>query len=211
MNMKKTTLAAAMLMSLAGASTSVQALSIDVTTMEFYDAGGNPQFFGGGLNTSVVGGVSSDLTGTMSSGPTPFFGTPWTATTEMWTDTVRYGNWSGTSASGAFNYDFWLTDNQVAVGIYFTWGAASEIAVLQIFDCTAGAGACVGVNNDAAHPGVPGTEMANGPFAGQHATFKGTTLDTMPDVQAVPVPAAVWLFGSGLLGLVGVTRRKKQA
>lgn len=27
-------------------------------------------------------------------------------------------------------------------------------------------------------------------------------------VQAVPIPAAVWLFGSGLLGLVGVARRK---
>ena len=27
----------------------------------------------------------------------------------------------------------------------------------------------------------------------------------------VPVPAAVWLFGSGLLGLVGVARRKKSA
>lgn len=26
---------------------------------------------------------------------------------------------------------------------------------------------------------------------------------------AVPVPAAVWLFGSGLIGLVGVARRKK--
>jgi hypothetical protein len=30
-------------------------------------------------------------------------------------------------------------------------------------------------------------------------------------IQAVPVPAAVWLFGSGLLGLVGVARRKKAA
>ena len=27
--------------------------------------------------------------------------------------------------------------------------------------------------------------------------------------SAVPVPAAVWLFGSGLIGLVGVARRKK--
>ena len=29
------------------------------------------------------------------------------------------------------------------------------------------------------------------------------------DVGAVPVPAAIWLFGSGLLGLVGMARRKK--
>ena len=28
------------------------------------------------------------------------------------------------------------------------------------------------------------------------------------DVSAVPVPAAVWLFGSGLLGLLGVAKRK---
>lgn len=28
-------------------------------------------------------------------------------------------------------------------------------------------------------------------------------------INAVPVPAAVWLFGSGLIGLIGVARRKK--
>ena len=31
------------------------------------------------------------------------------------------------------------------------------------------------------------------------------------DVGAVPVPAAIWLFGTGLLGLIGITRRKKTA
>jgi hypothetical protein len=30
-------------------------------------------------------------------------------------------------------------------------------------------------------------------------------------IQAVPVPAAVWLFGSGLVGLIGIARRKKAA
>ena len=34
---------------------------------------------------------------------------------------------------------------------------------------------------------------------------------TIASVSAVPVPAAVWLFGSGLLGLVGVARRKSHA
>lgn len=34
--------------------------------------------------------------------------------------------------------------------------------------------------------------------------FEGATINT----SAVPVPAAVWLFGSGLLGLVGVARRR---
>ncbi len=36
----------------------------------------------------------------------------------------------------------------------------------------------------------------------------GTLTYGVPAVSAVPVPAAVWLFGSGLLGLVGVARRK---
>ena len=31
------------------------------------------------------------------------------------------------------------------------------------------------------------------------------------DIGAVPVPAAVWLFGSGLIGLVGLARRKTNA
>ena len=37
--------------------------------------------------------------------------------------------------------------------------------------------------------------------------FHGATIN----ISAVPVPPAVWLFGSGLLGLVGVARRRPQA
>jgi len=44
---------------------------------------------------------------------------------------------------------------------------------------------------------------------------KGSNLSALAvydgDISAMPVPAAVWLFGSGLLGLVGMTRRKKAA
>ena len=35
-----------------------------------------------------------------------------------------------------------------------------------------------------------------------------TTISTAP-VSEVPLPAAVWLFGSGLLGLIGISRRHK--
>lgn len=39
----------------------------------------------------------------------------------------------------------------------------------------------------------------------------GFSLDdvTFGPVSAVPVPAAAWNFGSGLLGLIGIARRKK--
>lgn len=37
----------------------------------------------------------------------------------------------------------------------------------------------------------------------------GSSNSPLLSVEAVPVPAAVWLFGSGLIGLVGVARRKK--
>jgi hypothetical protein len=54
---------------------------------------------------------------------------------------------------------------------------------------------------------IDASEDPNGAgFAGWTAqwAYVGTT-----DLEPVPVPAAVWLFGSGLLGLVGVARRKK--
>ena len=35
-----------------------------------------------------------------------------------------------------------------------------------------------------------------------------TLVDGTVNVSAVPIPAAVWLFGSGLLGLIGIARRK---
>lgn len=31
------------------------------------------------------------------------------------------------------------------------------------------------------------------------------------EVQVVPVPAAVWLFGSGIIGLIGLSRRRRSA
>jgi len=62
--------------------------------------------------------------------------------------------------------------------------------------------------------GAPGPGAGNpGPFLSV-ARFQSTGTDgngsDWVGASPVPVPAAVWLFGSGLLGLVGVARRKKQ-
>ena len=70
--------------------------------------------------------------------------------------------------------------------------------------------------------GIGGSPMPTAPFPGFNANFDimsmhvtgctdtGTGTDAC-QVAAVPVPAAVWLFGSGLLGLVGIARRKKRS
>ena len=60
-----------------------------------------------------------------------------------------------------------------------------------------------------------GLLMNDGPFAGHLLEFNTTTSllaeidNPFPVYSPVPVPAAVWLFGSGLIGLVGFSRRKK--
>ncbi len=42
------------------------------------------------------------------------------------------------------------------------------------------------------------------------ATYKAWAVHS-GDISAVPVPAAVWLFGSGLISLIGLARRKTRA
>jgi hypothetical protein len=69
-------------------------------------------------------------------------------------------------------------------------------------------------STDANGDGIMGIPMAlGGPFPGFNANFNAN-LNQIADISdiptAVPVPAAVWLFGSGLLGLVGIARRKKK-
>ena len=51
--------------------------------------------------------------------------------------------------------------------------------------------------------GIGGSPMDNGPTIDFNINLDITS------VNPIPVPAAVWLFGSGLVGLAGVARRRK--
>ena len=185
--MKKTAIAAAILVA-AGVSTSAQAINVDINEMVF-----------GGSYVATGTLTDSGSFGSMES-VTPFFFQPWTATGEAYFDTGTNTTWAGTTTINGtvspFSYTVALTGNQVAWGTYFTWSVNNDIPVLVIMDCGAGnpGDTCTGV----------GTPMVSGPFPGQAPAFNGV-------VSAVPVPAAVWLFGSGLIGLAGVARRRKAA
>jgi hypothetical protein len=67
-----------------------------------------------------------------------------------------------------------------------------------------------GINTAANNSYLTGVAMPScpgcGPFPNQTPIFNG---EIVPVAPPIPVPAAVWLFGSGLLGLVGVARRRK--
>lgn len=52
-------------------------------------------------------------------------------------------------------------------------------------------------------------QTSTGQFVAWDSSISDTFAASQWTVDAVPVPAAVWLFGSGLLGLIGVARRKR--
>jgi len=202
--MRKTLLAGAVALSLGTAANTASALTIGVTEMVF------------GYSSAVTGSLSDDLSDSMSG---TFFYQPWTATPVAFFNTVGAPNvWSGTVPTGGtspapgtpFSYTFNLATNQVAFGLMFDWSVNTNIPVLAIFDCTPGTtgSTCLGQGSGTVNGGVP---MATAPFPGQDPKWNGSVTAGTVTNTVVPVPAAVWLFGSGLLGLVGIARRKKKA
>lgn len=52
------------------------------------------------------------------------------------------------------------------------------------------------------------SEFALNPWASGGSLINPAYTDASVIVSAVPAPAAVWLFGSGLIGLIGISKRK---
>jgi hypothetical protein len=83
----------------------------------------------------------------------------------------------------------WITDQTVDL---IPWDAGTE------------EGTQFSLNNSASNPHIPIATPVSSPFIGS------PVIGTLRfELVAVPIPAAVWLFGSGLVGLIGITRRKR--
>lgn len=103
---------------------------------------------------------------------------------------VMEAQWGGT----------WFPLGQASGGVTFIADITNVVTtgLVTTFDFHLFANELIDASED------PGSAGFTGWTAQWHQQGSGT-------YTAVPVPAAVWLFGSGLLGLVGIARRKKKA
>ena len=146
------------------------------------------------VDTAVTGEELVSL-----SSPTPFFSFVWTAH-----DLTIYGE--GTYSIDTFEGDVYTVDvaaGQIMGHVLFDWQSTADIDIVNVWDVTVVDGQRYYTSTDWDGDGILGGKMIDGAFPGFSANFDM--------VSSVPVPAAVWLFGSGLLGLMGVAHRKKKA
>jgi hypothetical protein len=93
-----------------------------------------------------------------------------------------------------------LGEDQVGMRTFIDWNG-NTYDILSVWDVTTVGDTTTLLATDMDGDGVRGYQMVSGPFAGMNVAIDATIV--------TPIPAAAWLFGSGLLGLVGFARRKQ--
>ncbi len=129
-----------------------------------------------------------------------------TALTDALTDLeISFDNFSGQALTFSFDYNVMLNAE--------TTGDAEALAIVDMLD-DLGFVDILASADDISVPQALGSAVALGSSLSFTLEDGGFNLisgfvDSSGSASAVPVPAAVWLFGSGLLGLVGIARRKQ--
>ena len=134
---------------------------------------------------------------------------------------LKFGNWQVVNGPGADIALFFGGDQSGnSISVLYGENFATLTSFTAVSDTEACGGQCYVTVNGANVP-LMVAELDIGPFYSridtislfmEQATGSGAvvfTLGAAINAAPVPVPAAVWLFGSGLLGLVGVARRRR--
>ena len=203
--MKKTALAASLVMAFGAGAASAATETMTSATFTMLDGTGATV----GVDPTVTGSIGDGAWSVAST--TTFFGQNWTAHDGV---TFGPGTYDIPTVQGGTYTGVVVGAGQVGGQILFDWGVTTDIDVINVWDVSCNGTTCTYTSTDgiAGNPlnpdGVRGYGMLDGAFPGFNANFDFVTAD---NTSVIPVPAAVWLFGSGLLGLVGVARRKKKA
>ena len=169
----------------------------DATNMNTCMLSGGGAFNGAGFFENVVVSVSQDgLTWyTYSSGPYgdnayPTNGYLWDAANASWTNTLS---------------DFTKPVNQ---DLFSALLGQSDVSAADAIAAYAGSGGGTGFDLDDLYA-LYGVQLSWIQYIKVEGItgYSGGEIDAFADVAAVPIPGAVWLLGSGLLGLVGMRRR----
>lgn len=131
-----------------------------------------------------------------------FFGFPLIAhdVTFYWGSGTYSFDSIGDSVTSGQNISMTVNSGQLGMHFLFDWSVSTDIDVLNVFDVSYLNGDMVLTSTDVDGNGIVGFAMVDGPFQGVDMATNF--------VVATPIPAAAWLFGSGLLGLLGVAKRK---
>ena len=151
-----------------------------------------------GIHIGTVQGASGSHSGNIIGSESPNIDNPW----EFKGNVGMHQTTSPITANGGSGDNLTLDMS----GWNVTWNGTPSIPLVQqgaaTISCTTGS-SCSDNSNytlDAAFH-VSGAGFTTVPY----------TLHLEGSISSVPVPAAAWLFGSGLAGLAGVARRRKKA
>jgi len=97
--------------------------------------------------------------------------------------------------------------NDLADGFIFASGIASGGGVNNY---TLNASALLSLNNSSGSWAIGGSTLNDlgRAYGFTNGVGSGDFIQLTLEVTSVPIPTTVWLFGSGLIGLIGIARRK---